>query len=524
MAPPPPPSPDQPSFLRRFWRGDLSLAVSYWGVGLAVIVAVAAVLLAISFVIRHQAFNPYEVLAALTMIWSTILLGLTVQSVGVWRSARRHIRYWQGRGRLGIWGVAAQAVVVLGLLGAAGQLVFLGGPQFIESWQMAFQDDPSISPYAVRLMRDGTEAEIAGGFKYGLSRDAARLFAQAPNLKVVHLNSGGGRLGEAMELAKLIRARGLTTYTSASCSSACTIAFTAGRDRYLRSGAKLGFHRAIFAGTESTDEMRQLLRGGNVEPRFIERAVAQPANSIWYPSEKELAAANVIMAVVDDDRYAASGLGLAPTLEDFKIALRLSPTFAALEAADAETFADAADVYQKLYHEGVPDGRIADEIRTRLVAPLLLERRQSAPDDLMVAYAHLMADQYDALGAKSAEACFAFATRASTADAVALLPPDLRQRDAALQERTLRARTRRKPTTPEELNEAALALSKALIARYGIDNVRLLASPANVTPAQHAAFCKLSAGMFRAIADDLQPPQAGAEMSAIFSGMAKGKK
>src|SRR6185369_12618268 len=113
--------------------------------------------------------------------------------------------------------------------------------------------------YSLRLIRDGSEAEIAGGLKFGVAAQAAALFASAPNLKVLHLNSPGGRVGEAIELAELVRARGLATYSATSCVSACTVVFAAGRERYLRAGARLGFHRGIFAGNENAEAMRKLL-------------------------------------------------------------------------------------------------------------------------------------------------------------------------------------------------------------------------------------------------------------------------
>lgn len=516
--PAPPPAPLSDSFVRRFWRGDVPLAFSYWGVGLPLIFVVALLLGIVSFVMHRQAFNPYEVVGALGIVWGTIILAFLFQSVGVWRSATRHRRIAATFGKLGIWGVAAQAVIVLSAGGLAYEVGRQGVPQLVEGWRMAVEGDPDIPPFSMRLMRDGTEAEITGGFKYGLARDAALLFAKAPNLRVVHLNSGGGRLGEAIELAKLIRARGLATYTSASCSSACTIAFVAGRDRYLKGGARIGFHRAVFAGAESSNEMRALLEAAHVEPAFVERAIDQPANTIWYPTEKELAAANVIMAVVDDNRYAASGLGLQPTLDDFKAALRRVPMFSAMQEASPKAFDDTAELYERRYFEGVPDGRIADEIRTTKFAPLLRARLVSAPDDLLIDYARLMADQFDALGTRDVEACFEFATRAADDTITQMLPDELRKREIDLSEKTLRDGTHRSLASAAEVRATSLALSEALVARFGVDKVRLLVEPAKVQPAQHALYCRLSAGMFRTIAD-LTPLQAGIEMSSIFAAM-----
>ena len=102
--------------------------------------------------------------------------------------------------------------------------------------------------YAMRTMRDGAEAEIAGGFKYGLTNDFQKLLSTSGKLRVVHLDSIGGRVGEAIALNEVIRANGLDTYVSSKCMSACTIAFAGGTRRILRKGAVLGFHAASFPG------------------------------------------------------------------------------------------------------------------------------------------------------------------------------------------------------------------------------------------------------------------------------------
>jgi hypothetical protein len=118
---------------------------------------------------------------------------------------------------------------------------------------MAFMDDPRMPAYSIRIMRNGTEAEITGGFKYGLTDDFLKLVRASPQIKVVHLNSIGGRIGEAEKLSKLIRDRRLNTYTSSSCLSACTIAFAGGRERWIHRRAKLGFHGPAFPGWSDAD-------------------------------------------------------------------------------------------------------------------------------------------------------------------------------------------------------------------------------------------------------------------------------
>lgn len=479
-------------------------------------------LAAIRGLVQQQTFNPYVIMLALVAIWAVLLAAQVFQSVGVWRSAARYRRERKVEGRLGLWGLAAQLAVIVAALGAVKVAAESAVPQLREGWRMAFLNDPDTPDYTLRLMRAGTEMEIAGGFKYGLARDAERLFASAPDLKVVHLNSAGGRLGEATALAQHIRARGLDTYTSAACASACTLAFAAGRQRWLKRGAKLGFHRAIFAGTETAEEMRALLLAAGLERSFVERAVAQSATSLWFPDELELLQAKAVSGIVDPYRFAVSGLGARPTIADIEAALRKVGIFAALETADPGLFADTAGVYRQRYLDGASEGEIVDEVRSAKVSPLLVGRLATAGNDILVAYALLLADQYEALNQQDSAACYEFAARAGNARTAAMLGPALQQREIELATRALQAGSKRRPAPPESLREGYAAVHEDLVASHGPVAVRLLAEPAKVTPAQYDLFCRLSSAMFRAIAR-LPALQAGDVMGSIFGSMGAAK-
>jgi len=505
--------------LGRFWHGELPLAISFWGIGLGLLLAVAMLLAGLVFFMRRQDFNPYHVMAALAAVWGGAVLTLAFLSIGICRAAARYRLERLAVGRWAGWSTIAQATMAALALALTGAFFQYGAGDVSESWRMAVEGDPDIPAYSIRLMRDGREVEIIGGFKFGLARSAERLFASAPDLRLVHLNSGGGRLGEAIELARLIRAQGLSTYTSASCASACTIAFMAGRERLLRAGAKLGFHRASFGGSDYGEAMGRLLAESGVTSTFVKAAMTHPATAIWYPSDRELLAGKVITATVDAYRFAASGLGLQPTLEDFKTELRRVREFAAMEAADPSVFADAAELYKRRYAEGASAGQIADEFRATKFAPLLSQRLPLLDDSLMVDYAQLMADQYDQLGSADPELCYQVLTRGGGLQGARLMPA-LQERSVDLSDRILRLTTRRPPTSREQLNEAGEALSQVLIAKYGVNNVRMLLNPLALGERLHGAFCQLSIGMFRAIAQ-LPPPQAGALMANIFGKMAK---
>ena len=270
----------------RFWRGGYSLALSCRVIAPLVAALALALPEGVGYLVRAHDFDPFLILAAIVVLWATVAFAQSHLTVGVWRSAAKHRRDVT-IGKRGLWGVAAQAVLVVAALDLLRVFVLTAVPELTEGTRMAFLGDPALPLYSMRLMRDGTGAEIAGGFKYGLARDAETLFASAPQLRVVDLDSAGGRLGEAIKLARLIRARGLVTCTSVACVSACTIAYAAARERHLKAGARLGFHRSVFAGSENAAEMRKPLLAAGIDPSFVERAVAQPASSIWYPTDAE---------------------------------------------------------------------------------------------------------------------------------------------------------------------------------------------------------------------------------------------
>jgi hypothetical protein len=188
-----PSPPRQSMFLVRFWRGQYSLPISYWVIGLAFNLATIGGIQALAFATREQAFNPYAIALTLFVMWGATAIILFYQSVGVWRSAARYRRISGRQIWRGVWGVAAQVSVLVGVASFGYQLWQSGFRQLDESWRMAFEGDPDIPPFTLRTMRDGTEMEIAGGFKYGLTRAARAAMDGAPNLKVVHLMSAGGR-------------------------------------------------------------------------------------------------------------------------------------------------------------------------------------------------------------------------------------------------------------------------------------------------------------------------------------------
>lgn len=504
------------NFLLRFWQGEVPLALSFWGVGPLVVALSFALPEGVARLVRAHDYNPLTVLAAIVAIWTIVVLSQLFLIVGVWRAASIYRYERQIERKRSPWAIAAQVVLVVASLNLARTVLQTAVPELTEGIQMALFDDPTLPPYSLRLMRDGSEAEVAGGLKFGIADQAEELFASAPNLKVVHLNSPGGRLGEAIKLARLVRERGVATYTATTCASACTVVFAAGRERNLRLGARLGFHRGVFAGNENADGVRKLLLVAGIEASFVDRAVAQSAASIWYPTNAELVAGHVVTAIVDSYRFPASGFGANAPLMVFEQAMRETPALAAVGDAEPHLFEEMAELYSQGYFKGWSAGQIEDELRKTKISPFIAQRLPQLEDDLLVDYARLLADQSAALGARDPAACYGYATRGGDAQAVALMGAELLAREVALTERMLRSRNQRVPTSLTGVTAANTRLFQALSAQFDVDTAAMLTDPTKLRPEQYALFCNVVVARFRAIAA-LPPREAGNLLSGLFA-------
>ena len=301
VAPIPSALPRGGNFIVRHWRGEYKLWFAYWIVVFAGNLAAAVVIGVIVATVRFKGgYYPLGIFATFIAIWSCVLVVSVWQFVGVWRSARRYKQERLAAGRFRFWGYVAQVVVLLGTLGAITTFARDGAPQIREAYRMAFANDPGIPDYTVRVMRNGAELEITGGIKYGLTDEVLKIFAGPNGIKVVHLTSYGGRLGEAQRLYEAIRDRGLSTYVSLRCMSACTLAFAGGRERYLRKGATLGFHRGAFPGVKERDlddVQADVFRQAGFDSAFIRTALSTPNTSMYKPSEDVLLKARVVTRV-----------------------------------------------------------------------------------------------------------------------------------------------------------------------------------------------------------------------------------
>ena len=96
-----------------------------------------------------------------------------------------------------------------------------------------------MGPAAFRILHGGREIELSGGISLGAAQEFQRLLDTLGDVKIVHLNSPGGRGSEAQRMGQIVGARNLSTYVADECLAACTIIFLDSHERLIGPAARL---------------------------------------------------------------------------------------------------------------------------------------------------------------------------------------------------------------------------------------------------------------------------------------------
>jgi len=151
-----------------------------------------------------------------------------------------------------------------------------------------------------RVVRDsGIVLRLRGDVTAG---DYRRLKTILQNGAVVGLEirSGGGSLEEGLDIARVVRDKGLVVYASRECDSVCAFIFFAAKERYIGRRCKIGVHSVSNnRGTEDGDSVRttvhtsRLLVGLGVPHSVIGKIVATPPAKITFLDNRDLVELNV---------------------------------------------------------------------------------------------------------------------------------------------------------------------------------------------------------------------------------------
>ena len=288
-------------YLARYWRGELSLAHSFWVTNIVVDIVLGLVQ---QFLLSRQevSANPLRAHRLYTgFVFAHMFLFMPWQTVGLWRSARRHLATTSCR----IWGRCAQGILVFGIILTLITVPYWL-PMYVEMAKMATNADAY--RYTLTLSEDGNTLRVDGGIGLGLAKAITKELAKHPGVEIIGLNSPGGLLAETEKVQTLIEQRGLSTYAIGQCQSACTGIFLAGAQRMLQKDAQLGFHRGQIVGMpdvvarRTNEQSRDYMLAHGVAPSFVDKAMGTPSYEMWTPTTEQLVQAGVVTDIVDGSR------------------------------------------------------------------------------------------------------------------------------------------------------------------------------------------------------------------------------
>ncbi len=411
-----------------------------------------------------------------------------------------------GRGRRSLSAACAGLAVALGI--GIGSWLAAAGPAAAGDKQAA----SDIPDFEIRIMRGGREIELSGGIGPGINDALIAALEKAPRAQVIHLDSSGGLLDEGRMLYRTIRRHGLTTYVYNACASACVMAFMAGRPRLIAADAKIGFHQASSTGGPQDAKLAtmlyiEFLAGAGIGRPLLDHASTVDNKSMWYPSEEELRAANVITDVVPDDRFAASGLGT--DIDTAKVETTVDeafPVLGVLRRRDNSAYMQIVEQFLRQYRAGAT----WEDIRSKLygvVDGYVARDIALADDDVLHAVGQFLVDELRVLAVVQPDACHSYPIGIG-GEIIGFLPESLQDLSLQLGSRIVSTATVRQRLPADAADRLWTRVFAAMEERATAGQMALLAAePARLQPSQSADYCAMAASLYESI---LELPSADA--------------
>lgn len=409
---PPPPEPSAPLRKRPIWfvahwRGELSLGVSYWGMGIILYVLILVLAFGAGSISTNLS-SAYTLAGFWITFWGgTIALQFWLW-VGVWRSANNHV----SRGGRAGWATTAKVMVVLGCLQSFGQFTGPGGGlQNITDAVKHIDTIHGWSKYEVKPLRNGQEILIRGTIGEGIADAFEKIVLANPKARVVQIDSPGGLLVEAKRIREQIRTNGMSTFAPRECTSAATIIFMGGVERFMADKAKLGFHQPnvptfddeTLRGMVAKEEDYMIASG--VSREFMTRAFSHKGSDIWYPSQHELLAAGVVTGVTRGDEFGMTAIDGWKEKNKGELELLKLPLYQAMKEHEPEAYGKIVSAF----NESMSTNASMNELRARtipLITEVAMRRLPQASDGAVIAFGRVLVAQMEALLEISPDLCY----------------------------------------------------------------------------------------------------------------------
>lgn len=417
----------QVPYHRRHLRGDLPVAQSLWINTLLLPLPLLVLLGAASAWTRLHSTGLWAAGLFLLLGWPLALGLIGWGAWGVWRSSRQPPLNASTKDR--VMAVAAPAAAGAVLVAGLGLAAVNLGPRVLELAAALVGRDP-LGSLSAQVSADGRRLQLSGPVALGDAARVTALLAASPQLRLVALQSAGGRLDEALRIAEAVRERGLATRANGPCSDVCPFIFLAGSKRHLLPGARLGFHR-VSAGAFNPPyqalvnrALRHRLIKAGLTPHMATKAVATPPDSLWFPDGDEMAAAGLVSVPERPLDVDLPGPGAA-SRADYAEALSASPLWQQLERRFPGAQAEAALRMHSAGAEGPAAAQAAGHEVVALLLPGLLA--QASPETRML-FTQVLLAQINALRLLDPVACRDLLL--GDASAHRRLPPALAWREA----------------------------------------------------------------------------------------------
>jgi ATP-dependent protease ClpP protease subunit len=283
-----------PNWFVRHWRGEASLGVAFW-LNWWLIANLLPKVLIILYALTNPLKQSLRTDVIILLIVNILQWGLWVWgAIGVIRSVDHHT----SRGGRRFWANAASITVWLSVVLTLVRIPRHDVPAMAELVAIAVGHDP-IKKVQVERLPDGTSILLEGTIGEGSASATQEILNSTPKATALILDSRGGRLAEAREIAEQVSQRQLDTKVQHQCLSACTFIFLAGVHRDVSQDAKLGFHQPSFPGlggetkSISIHVVAKYYRSAGLKEWFIDRIISTEAKDMWIPSQTELRDAGV---------------------------------------------------------------------------------------------------------------------------------------------------------------------------------------------------------------------------------------
>ena len=288
-------------YLRRHWRGEQSLAWSFW----VNLVLLRALILGLARFTRPPFIEDPALAAAVTVAFFLVfhLAVFAWQIVGVVRACDAYQRDFGVSGLTLITYVGIAGALAVTLTSAVGAFLLLfqepeGEPEYL-AWERE-----RAARYSLALDEsDPTLLRFTGTFELGVTKKLTALLAAHPGIRGIVLDSPGGHVYEGRGVATLVQRHGLDTFVFGRCSSACTTAFIAGKTRVLGPQGRLGFHQhwmdadyPVYLVDEEAEMQKDLAfyEAQGIAPAFREQVFVTPHDGLWFPGVEEMMDAGVV--------------------------------------------------------------------------------------------------------------------------------------------------------------------------------------------------------------------------------------